>query len=219
MQSNHSLLGSESLMLSITGTSCSLVMWPISSHRVGMLKVTRCACLLSLMSISGGTSTDVSGLLRTQIGHRQPLLAFSGGSASWGLCFFVGDKGSLSIKVAIQLSGVFKKDSRNALRQPHLLSISISFFSLHVFYNSFQISHHPLPTIWSLYWLSAEATSLLRATSPVRVQTRLMMTRVQTPLDSMLCPDEVGSSEVGEALGAENSSMDITEAVVKEEER
>ena len=46
-----------------------------------------------------------------------------------------------------------------------------------------------------------------------------MMTRMQTPLDSMLCPDEVGSSEVGEGLGPENSSMDITEAVVKEEER
>ena len=41
-----------------------------------MLKVARCACLLSLTSISGGTSTDVSVLLRTQIGHRQPLLAF-----------------------------------------------------------------------------------------------------------------------------------------------
>ena len=46
-----------------------------------------------------------------------------------------------------------------------------------------------------------------------------MMTRVQTPWDSMLRPDEVGSSEVGEALGPENSSMDITEAIVKEEER
>ena len=32
----------------------------------------------------------------------------------------------------------------------------------------------------------------------------------------MLLPDEAGSSE--EALGAENSSMDITEAVVKEED-
>ena len=35
----------------------------------------------------------------------------------------------------------------------------------------------------------------------------------------MLLADEVGSPEVGEALGAENSSMDITEAVVKEDER
>ena len=35
----------------------------------------------------------------------------------------------------------------------------------------------------------------------------------------MLLPDEAGSSKVGGALGAESSSMDITEAIVKEEER
>ena len=40
-----------------------------------------------------------------------------------------------------------------------------------------------------------------------------------TPFDSMLLLDEACSPEVGEALGAENSSMDITEAIVKEEER
>ena len=45
------------------------------------------------------------------------------------------------------------------------------------------------------------------------------MTRVLTPFGSMLPPDEAGSPKFGEALGAENSSMDITEAVVKEEER
>ena len=35
----------------------------------------------------------------------------------------------------------------------------------------------------------------------------------------MLLADEAGSPEVGEALGAKNSSMDITKAVVKEDER
>ena len=72
---------------------CSVVIWPTSSHRIGMLKVARCACLLSLTSISGGTSTGVSVLLRTQIGHAG-LRAEGSGSASWDLYFFVGDKDS-----------------------------------------------------------------------------------------------------------------------------
>jgi len=45
------------------------------------------------------------------------------------------------------------------------------------------------------------------------------MTHMLTPSDSLLLADEAGSFEAGEALGAENSSMDITEAVIKEEVR
>ena len=45
------------------------------------------------------------------------------------------------------------------------------------------------------------------------------MTRILTHSHSILLADEAGSSVVGEAFGAENSSMDITEAVVKEVER
>ena len=45
------------------------------------------------------------------------------------------------------------------------------------------------------------------------------MTRMLTHLHSMLLANEASSSKVGEAFGAENSSMDITEAVVKEVER
>ena len=45
------------------------------------------------------------------------------------------------------------------------------------------------------------------------------MTHMLTLFNSMLLADEASSSEVGEALSAENSSMDFTEAVVTEEER